>query len=154
MNQKIVGLTELVPEKVNMVISSGLVIINHDRLLLVNPKSKYHFGEYSIPKGLVERGEDNISAAIREVYEETGILVPENLINKQMEYYIDYYIPQTRSVVKRVFYYFSFLEALDLPIILPQDKLQAEEIKYASFFTKEEAKYLINWRFSPILYQF
>jgi predicted NUDIX family NTP pyrophosphohydrolase len=44
------------------------------RYLVVHPSGRYNRGRpYSIPKGLVEEGEDAEAAAVRETLEETGI---------------------------------------------------------------------------------
>jgi 8-oxo-dGTP pyrophosphatase MutT (NUDIX family) len=49
--------------------SAGGVVINNDRVLVVNQKGT----SWSLPKGHVEDGEDKITAARREIYEESGI---------------------------------------------------------------------------------
>ncbi len=50
--------------------SAGGVVINHDRkILLVNQNGN----SWSLPKGHIEESEDEIAAAKREIYEESGI---------------------------------------------------------------------------------
>jgi 8-oxo-dGTP pyrophosphatase MutT (NUDIX family) len=50
-------------------VSAGGVVVNGDRVLVLeNPR-----GEWVLPKGKLERGEDHARAATREVGEETGL---------------------------------------------------------------------------------
>ncbi len=137
-----------------MVISAGLVIIYKSRILLINPKGKKFSGYYSIPKGMVEDGEDTLDAAIREVYEETGLNIrPEDIYHRRK--HVNYYNLHNKALFKKIYYYFCYLsENENLPIVLPKDQLQESEVKYAAFFTKEEASFIIHWRQQQILYQF
>jgi len=65
-------------------ISAGILVFRHRdgaaELLLVHPGgpiwAKKDVGAWSIPKGLVEEGEDNARAASREFKEETGFDCP------------------------------------------------------------------------------
>jgi len=52
-------------------------IFNRGRILLINQakKEKVGFGKWNGVGGHIERGEDPIEAAIREVYEETGLKI-------------------------------------------------------------------------------
>lgn len=58
-------------------ISAGLVLVRGDEVLLVHPGGPFWAnkddGVWSIPKGLLEPGEDALAAAIRETSEELGI---------------------------------------------------------------------------------
>jgi predicted NUDIX family NTP pyrophosphohydrolase len=58
-------------------ISAGLVIVRSGEVLLVHPGGPFWAnkdeGAWSIPKGLLEVGEDALAAAIRETSEELGI---------------------------------------------------------------------------------
>lgn len=63
--------------------SAGLLIYRRREggfeVLLVHPGGPYWHGKdeaaWSIPKGLVEQGEDELSAAKRETLEELGVLI-------------------------------------------------------------------------------
>lgn len=65
--------------------AAGLVLVRHQpaglRYLLVHPGGPYFArrdaGVWSIPKGLVEDGEDRLAAARREFGEETGWATPD-----------------------------------------------------------------------------
>lgn len=135
-----------------MVYSAGLVIICNARILLINPIGKNALGSYSIPKGMVEKGESILDAAMREVFEETGIAVEIKDINKE-RFEIKYYNLKTKKPFKKVYYYFCHIQNDKLPKVLPKHQLQECEVKYAAFFVKEEAKKIIHWRQKQILYQ-
>lgn len=49
--------------------AGGIVINPHGKVLVVNQ----HGTSWSLPKGHVEEGEDNLTAAKREIYEESGV---------------------------------------------------------------------------------
>ena len=70
------------------------------------------------------------------------------MIDKEKEYVIDY-ISKKGKLYKKVYYY--VVEVDDYPDVLPKEQLQVEEVDYAAFFTKEESKKKIFWRFLPIL---
>ncbi|MDO7841939.1 NUDIX domain-containing protein [Sphingomonas immobilis] len=69
--------------------SAGILLYRHTRgmleMLLVHPGGPFwrnrHAGAWQLPKGLVERGEEDATAARREVAEELGIVIDEPLIS-------------------------------------------------------------------------
>lgn len=64
-----------------MKVSAGLVMVRHSEVLLVHPGGPFFknkdTGVWSIPKGLVEAGEDLLATARREFEEETGYRPPD-----------------------------------------------------------------------------
>ncbi|MDC0422363.1 NUDIX domain-containing protein [Hellea sp.] len=52
---------------------TGIVCFKDDEILLVRRGNPPRKGEWSIPGGKIEFGESETKAALRELYEETGI---------------------------------------------------------------------------------
>jgi len=50
------------------------VVINQDSLLLIERKNSPYQGKWALPGGFVEYNEKTTDAAIREVFEETGLM--------------------------------------------------------------------------------
>lgn len=89
----------------SVTITCGVYIINNDkRVLLTHPTNQpEHF--WSIPKGRKEKNESYRDAAIREVNEETGlILPPRKVIDIQGDSVVKYY---KRKNYLKGFYYIS-----------------------------------------------
>lgn len=57
------------------VVGVGAIIVCNGKILLEKRKSEPERGKWSVPGGLVELGESTEQAVIREVEEETGIVV-------------------------------------------------------------------------------
>ena len=131
-----------------MIESAGFVIIKNNKILLCHPTKAKWDKTFSIPKGQVEKGEDLVESAIRETYEEVGLLFEQKDIDKT-QYVIDY-VNKAGRMYKRVFY-FIVNEMKDIPDVIPKDQLQLSEIDWAGFMDYETAKEKIFWRFEPIL---
>jgi len=130
-----------------MLKSSGLLIIKNGKILLAHSKnSNSEQSSYTIPKGKIEKNESKIEAAIRETYEEVGVMISEDEIDKN-EYIIDYK-SKNGKIYKKLFY---FIVNLDYNVEINVDN---REIDKADFFTKEESRSKIFWRFLPILDKF
>nr|MDO8061761.1 NUDIX hydrolase [Candidatus Freyrarchaeum guaymaensis] len=67
----------------------GGVVFDGGRVLLVKRGSQPSYGKWSIPGGLVELGETVADACVREVYEETGLIVKVKRLIDVVDY-IDY----------------------------------------------------------------
>jgi 8-oxo-dGTP pyrophosphatase MutT (NUDIX family) len=61
--------------------SAGLAIIYKNMVLLAKSAGRKDQRSWGIPKGGIEKGEDKITAAIRETYEELGIRVKRNMFH-------------------------------------------------------------------------
>lgn len=130
-----------------MVESAGLVILYDNKILLAHPKGQKWFGTYSIPKGCIEDGEDKITAALRETKEEIGVEFIADQIDPTTEGYITY-TNTNGEIYKKVYFY---IITLNEPLQIDKNKLQKDEIDWAGFLTKEEAKKRIFWRFARLL---
>lgn len=74
-------------------ISAGVLVINQDKILLVNHKKPGHYDFWVAPGGGVLGTEDIKSAAIREVKEETGLTVD----SLRLAYIEEFYKPNVRE---------------------------------------------------------
>ena len=119
-------------------ISSGGVIFKKtgkifNILLILDKKNKWTF-----PKGLVEKGEDNVSAAKREISEEVGLKKIKLVDGLPTAHYI---YTWRRNIVKKTVYYYLFnFTGEEKPI--PQTE---EGIKEAKWFTVDETLEIIGY---------
>ena len=127
--------------------SAGLVVLHGKTMLLGHPTGQKWYGTYSIPKGRIEEGEDVVTAAIRETFEETGLQFAPYQIDPDDRGLIEY-TDAKGDVYKRVHF---FVVWLDEPIEPDSYDLGREEIDWAGFLTLEEAEKRIFWRFRPLL---
>jgi 8-oxo-dGTP pyrophosphatase MutT (NUDIX family) len=121
--------------------SAGLVIIYNGLILLGHTSGRGWYGSYGIPKGGIEDGEDKISAAIRETFEEVGIKVPRNLIDPTEHVFV--LTSKNKKYNKTVYYYIVKIDSLSQigikELKLPKSQLQIEEIDWAGFLNYSEA---------------
>ena len=130
-----------------MIESAGLVLIHNNKIFLEHPTGAKWYGSYSFPKGHIDEGETAPAAAIRETYEEIGILFEVEKLQPIAQGYIDYE-SMLNQVYKRVHY---FVIELDIPVNPKDCKLQLEEVDWVGWLTKEEATKRIFWRLKDVL---
>lgn len=119
-------------------VSSGLVIIQDHKLLLVHPKNASWWHTYSIPKGEVNEGEELMDAAIRETKEETGL----EFSRSQCRILEEIHLPK-KSV-------FTFIVETDTPVSLA-DFIPNNEVDWIGFLNKGESRKRIHPGFEPLL---
>ena len=156
MINKINKFFEFNPYESKMKQSAGVIIIlNKEKILICHPSNAKWMASYSFPKGGIDEGETIKQAAIRELFEETSVLVDESKISKE-PLVLDYMNYKKKDVVyKRIYLYTMYINdvseiGLDSEVI-PKEKLQLEEIDWAGFVTKEEAKVRLFHKSVPIL---
>jgi ADP-ribose pyrophosphatase YjhB (NUDIX family) len=133
--------------------SAGIAVVCQGKILLCHPTNAPQKNSYSIPKGLIEDGEDELEAAIRETKEEVGIDL--SALKGRIEKYETIEYVSNGTVYKTVVAYFlkidSYSEIGMKGDCVPNEQLQSDEIDWAGFIGKEEASEKIFWRLSGIL---
>jgi ADP-ribose pyrophosphatase YjhB (NUDIX family) len=136
-------------------ISAGIAILYKNKILLCHPTTLPWVNTFSIPKGGVNEGEQLIDAAIRETFEEVGIDILSDQISNIDDPIEVLYINKAGVLFKKVYVYIVKLNSLSEinseSETLRKDQLQAIEVDWAGFMTKEEAENKIFYRFKPLL---
>ncbi len=107
--------------------AGGVVKNEKDEYLLIK-----RFEIWDLPKGKVEKGENTLEAAMREVCEETGLLNLTFINNLPSTYHI--YYQNKRWFLKKTYWY--FMETQDNISLVPQVK---EAITEAVWMKKPDA---------------
>ena len=127
---------------------AGVAIVYNNKILLVHPtNSSWQKPTLGIPKGKVEKGEDILTAAIRELREETGIDVDPRILAESEPHVVDLY-DKSGNIEKQLIYF--LYEISDLNEIglqtdrVPKSQLQLDEVDWAGFMSPEEAYPMTN----------
>lgn len=144
------------PFKDMVKVSGGIILIlNGRKILLVHPTKSKWYETYSVPKGGVNKGESEIDAAIRELREETSIVVSKEMIsNPNNPIIIEYKNKDGKKYKKLVLFRIDINDISEVGIkaeSLGRDKLQLSEVNWCGFLDKKEAKLRIFHRMSSLL---
>lgn len=125
--------------------SAGVIIIlNNNKILLSHATNARWEKTFSFPKGGIEKDEKKKDAAIRELMEETSIVITKEQISNPDDAIIVNYIDKTGINYKRLYLYTVYIEDIsEIGLeseIVPIENLQADELDWCGFLTKEEAK--------------
>jgi len=125
--------------------SAGVIIIlNNTKILLSHATNARWEKTFSFPKGGIEKDEKKKDAAIRELMEETSIVITKEQISNPDDAIIVNYIDKAGINYKRLYLYTVYIEDIsEIGLeseIVPIEKLQADELDWCGFLTKEEAK--------------
>lgn len=133
---------------------SGFMIIIDNKILLVKPKKfKGIKHKWSIPKGKIE-GNDKFKSALKELEEETGIKLNNNIKLKTKK--INIYYKKSNNL-KKLTVYILRLNLNDLNVDLDhkweveKEHILGHEIYKAKFFTKDNALDKIEIGQMPLL---
>ena len=136
--------------------SAGIIVISGSEVLLAHSTRSPWFGSWMPPKGGIEEGESEEEAACREMLEECGIKVPEEILGKR--HVIEYRKGPSGKKFKEVYIFECKIDSLKqigiLSLIggeIPKFMLQEEEVSDARFMNYEEAKKRILPRYMPML---
>jgi 8-oxo-dGTP pyrophosphatase MutT (NUDIX family) len=125
--------------------SAGVIIIlNNTKILLSHATNARWEKTFSFPKGGIEKDEKKKDAAIRELAEETSIMITKEQISNPDDAIIVNYIDKEGVNYKRLYLYTVYIEDIsEIGLeseIVPIENLQADELDWCGFLTKEEAK--------------
>ena len=91
--------------------SAGVIIIlNNNKILLSHATNARWQGTFSFPKGGIEKGEKKKEAAIRELAEETSIVITKEQISNPDEAIIINYTDRNGETYKRLYLYTVYIE--------------------------------------------
>jgi 8-oxo-dGTP pyrophosphatase MutT (NUDIX family) len=136
--------------------SAGVIIIlRNEKVLLCHPTKSKWFGSYSFPKGGIEEGESTLDAALRELREETSVVIDKSKISNLKDPIIVDYLNKKGTKYKTITLYTVYindLSEIDLTSeVIDLERLQVEEIDWAGFLSKSEASVRIFHRISHLL---
>jgi len=111
-------ITCLLPIGYHYSISAGGIILNKSNQLAMVASHTNDF--WMFPKGNIDAGEDEYTAAKREIYEETGIKSEQLVFQKRLgEYERITWIPRNKFLLKKIVLFLFKTEAVD---VKPLDK--------------------------------
>ena len=116
----------------------------NNKILLSHATNARWEKTFSFPKGGIEKDEKKKDAAIRELMEETSIVITKEQISNPDDAIIVNYIDKAGINYKRLYLYTVYIEDIsEIGLeseIVPIENLQADELDWCGFLTKEEAK--------------
>jgi 8-oxo-dGTP pyrophosphatase MutT (NUDIX family) len=122
--------------------AAGVAIVWENRILLVHPtNSSWKKATCGIPKGKLEPGEDPVSGALRELEEETGIVLNENQLESE-SYSVDFYNGKGEPDGSLIYFVCSISDLAEIGLDsdrVPKSQLQLEEVDWGKFVSAEEA---------------
>lgn len=134
-----------------MIKSAGLLIIKNGKALLVKPRTINSNNNWSIPKGIIDPNDKNIiETAIRETFEETGILIPQHKIDTSKRSIISY-VDSKGLLTKIIFYFIVEISDEDYIEYKISERFDVSEIETFDFFPFREARKKIYWKQQSVL---
>ena len=120
---------------------AGIVIQYGDKILLTHAtNSSWRVRPFSIPKSNIEPGETEKEAALRELYEETGIKLKEELLGYPES--IILYNSKGEPAATLTYFIVNIESPIEIGLmgeVVPKSMLQLMEIDWAGFISIREA---------------
>lgn len=127
--------------------SAGVAIVYDGKVLLVHPtNASWKKSALGIPKGGIDNGEDSLEAALRELREETGLIIDPSKLD--LDYGTANKYNSSKNVDYQLFYYVAHIDNLSdigmTSLKVDKSKLQINEIDWAGFVDINKAYELIH----------
>ena len=136
-------------------ISAGTAILYKNKILLCHPTTLPWVNSFSPPKGGIDNDETLLEAALRETSEEVGVHLDVSQISNPDDPIEVLYISKKGELFKKAYIFIVKIKSLSeidaSDEVLNKSRLQASEVDWAGFMTKEEAENKIFFRFKPLL---
>ena len=127
--------------------AAGIALIWENKILLIHPtNSSWKKSTCGIPKGKLEPGEDSLSGALRELEEETGIVLQESQLNPD-PHKVDFYNHKNEVDGHLIYFVCEISDLSEIGLTsdrLPKDQLQLEEVDWGKFVSAEDAYPIIS----------
>jgi ADP-ribose pyrophosphatase YjhB (NUDIX family) len=135
--------------------SAGVAITWNKSILLVHPTNASWKNALSIPKGMLDEGEDVMAGAIRELKEETGIAIKKTDLGADPQTMVINY-ERNGKIYKQLTVFFLYVNdeiktKLQIADKIPKQNLQLAEIDWAGFIPLSEVENKIMPRLMPVV---
>jgi 8-oxo-dGTP pyrophosphatase MutT (NUDIX family) len=112
-----------------------------NKILIVHPtNASWNKPTYGIPKGMLNAGEEPFDAALRETFEETGIRIRPDQVEKEIYTAEVWYGSTFRYNIFYLICRINEVEEIGLATErVPKQQLQLEEVDWAGFIDANEA---------------
>jgi predicted NUDIX family NTP pyrophosphohydrolase len=119
---------------------AGIVLKLGDKILVAHStNSSWRDRPFGIPKGTIEPGEEEKSAAIREFYEEIGILLDREMLGPAES--LTLYSSSGKAIGVLAYFVVEIESTLQLGLmseVIPKSMLQLKEVDWAGFIKIDE----------------
>lgn len=120
----------------------GVAVVWNNKILLVHPTgASWQRGTCGIPKGGLDPGENLMDGALRELKEETGIVLSKDQLNPEPQV-VDFYSKKNKVDRQLIYFICEIQDPSELGLEsdrVPTRQLQLEEIDWAGFVGPSEA---------------
>jgi len=143
-------------EKMNVRVTSGIVFIYKNKIMLVHPSDRKWENSFSYPKGKIDNGESIKDAAIRETEEEIGVKFPRKFLSKDNLYRLVNRDEEFGGCIKIDYYYLIKLDdnmfnKYFKNLKIKKKNLPQGELDWAGFMSDVQSVSKLKNRLKPIL---